>query len=92
MAFLGTDRGGMLMTLQGTSPESKPLRLNWSLAATHGHGPYIPTIASIVLTKRLVRVERPPPSGAMPCFGLFTLDEFLAEVADLQITSATIGQ
>ncbi|MDO9381321.1 MAG: saccharopine dehydrogenase NADP-binding domain-containing protein [Hyphomicrobiaceae bacterium] len=92
LAFLGTDRGGMLMTLAGTSLDGKPLRLNWSLAATHGHGPYIPTIASIILTKRLVRAGTPLPTGAMPCFGLFTLDEFLAEVSDLQITSATIAQ
>jgi saccharopine dehydrogenase-like NADP-dependent oxidoreductase len=91
LAFLGTDRGGMLVTLRGTSPDSTPLRLDWSLAARHGHGPYIPTIASIILTKRLARAESAPPSGAMPCFGLFTLDEFLAEVPDLQITSATIA-
>ncbi len=91
LAFLGTDRGGMLVRMRGTSPDGTPLRLDWSLAATHGHGPYVPAIASIILTKRLARADSPPPTGAMPCFGLFTLDEFLAEVPDLQITSATIA-
>lgn len=92
LAVLGTDRGGMLMSLTGIALDGRPLRLDWSLAATHGHGPYIPTIASIILTKRLARARMPPPTGAMPCFGLFTLDEFLAEVADLHITTATIGR
>lgn len=92
LAVLGTDRGGMLMSLDGIALDGGPLRLDWSLAATDGHGPYIPTIASIILTKRLARARMPPPTGAMPCFGLFTLDEFLAEVADLHITTATIGR
>ena len=85
--FLGSDRGGVLMTLSGTGLDGAPLRLDWSLAATHGHGPYVPTIASTILAKRLARGENPPAPGAMPCFGLFTLDEFNTEVADLEIRS-----
>lgn len=87
--FLGSDRGGMQMTLIGTGIDGRPLQLDWSLSATHGHGPYIPTIASIILAKRLARGTNSPASGAMPCFGLFTLEEFLAEVADLHIGATT---
>jgi saccharopine dehydrogenase-like NADP-dependent oxidoreductase len=89
LAFLGSDRGGMLVTLSGTGPDGRPLSLDWSLAAVAGHGPYIPTVASAILAKRLIRGDGPAP-GARPCFGLFSLDAFMAEVSDLRITSATI--
>ena len=89
LSFLGSDRGGMLMTLAGQAHDGQPLTVDWSLAATHGHGPYIPAIASIILAKRLAHGDRPPPIGARPCFGLFTLDEFMSEVTDLQIAATT---
>lgn len=92
LSFLGSDRGGMLMTLSGTGHDSQPLRIDWSLAATQGHGPYVPAVASVILGKRLAREHDPPRAGAMPCFGLFTLQEFLDEVADLEIScSRAIG-
>lgn len=87
LAFLGSDRGGLLMELRGRAADGTPLGLDWSLAATQGHGPYIPTIASILLAKQLIRAPSSVPAGAMPCFGLFTLDAFLAEVGDLAITT-----
>lgn len=89
LSFLGSDRGGMLMRLSGTDLAGQPQTRAWSLVATNGHGPFIPTIASVVLAKRLARGSDPPPIGAMPCFGLFTLAEFLAEVADLEIHART---
>lgn len=85
LSFLGSDRGGMLMRLSGTGHDGKPLKLDWSLAALNGDGPFIPTIASVILAKRLARGIDPPPAGATPCFGLFTLDAFMSEIADLQI-------
>lgn len=90
LAFLGSDRGGMLMTLTGTGIDGHPLHVAWSLAATHGHGPYIPAMASIILSKRVARDAAAVPIGAKPCFGLFTLEDFLAEAADVKINSATI--
>jgi hypothetical protein len=44
----------------------------------------VPTIASVILAKRLAAGMGPPP-GAQPCFGLFALSQFEAEVADLDI-------
>jgi hypothetical protein len=88
LGFLGSDRGGVIITLRGEDVRGAPLAIDWSLAATHGHGPYVPTIAGAILAKRLVRGAR-PPAGAMACFGLFTVEEFLADVADLRITTAT---
>ena len=39
---------------------------------------------SVILAKRLLAGTL-TTRGAMPCLGLFTLEEFLAEVADLDI-------
>jgi saccharopine dehydrogenase-like NADP-dependent oxidoreductase len=84
LRFLGTDTGGMFVSLRGRASDGAPKALRWHLIARSGHGPYVPAIASVILAKRLVAGTGPPP-GAWPCFGLFTLSEFAAEVADLNI-------
>jgi hypothetical protein len=40
---------------------------------------------TVILAKHIVAGSGPRP-GAMPCFGLFTLGAFEAEVSDLDIT------
>jgi hypothetical protein len=84
LAFLGSDRGGMAVTLAGRDADGRPQRLTWSLVAGSGHGPYIPTTPSVLLAKRLLAGTL-ATRGVMPCVGLFTLAELLAEVADLDI-------
>jgi saccharopine dehydrogenase-like NADP-dependent oxidoreductase len=84
MRFLGTDVGGMAITLEGEGRSGERKRLDWSLIARRGHGPFIPAVPSVVLAKRLLAGTL-TTRGAMPCLGLFTLEEFLAEVADLDI-------
>ena len=88
LGFLGSDRGGMLVTLEGTGRDGKAKRVDWHLIARNGHGPYIPATASVLLAKRLLDGTL-QKRGAMPCVGLFTLDEFMAEIADLDITTGT---
>ena len=84
MWFLGTDVGGMAITLEGEGHSGERKRVDWSLIARCGHGPFIPAMPSVILGKRLLAGTL-TTRGAMPCLGLFTLDEFLAEVADLDI-------
>jgi saccharopine dehydrogenase-like NADP-dependent oxidoreductase len=83
--FLGSDRGGMFVTTAGRGLDGRPKVLAWHLIARSGHGPYVPAIPAVILGKRLAEGRGPPP-GARPCFGLFALGEFQAEVADLDIT------
>jgi NAD(P)-dependent dehydrogenase (short-subunit alcohol dehydrogenase family) len=86
LRFLGSDVGGMAVTLEGKSLDGGPKRIDWHLVARQGHGPYIPAMPSVILAKRLLAgtlVQR----GAMPCLGLFTLADFVAEVDDLDITA-----
>jgi len=84
LRFLGSDRGGMFVTLRGRGSDGAPKELRWHLIARSGHGPYVPAIASVILAKRLV-AGTGPAAGARPCFGLFTPEQFETEVADLDI-------
>jgi hypothetical protein len=87
LRFLGSDVGGMAVTLHGRDREGAPQRVDWHLVARRGHGPYIPTIASMIVAKGLMAGTL-HQRGAMPCLGLFTLTDFLGEVADLDIAAA----
>jgi len=87
LRFLGSDVGGMTVTLEGQDREGAPQRVAWHLIARRGHGPYIPTIAALIVAKRLIAGTL-TQRGALPCLGLFTLADFLGEVADLDITAA----
>lgn len=83
--WLGSDAGAMFVRIAGRDPRSRITRA-WHLIARNNHGPYVPAIASVLLARRLIGGSGPAP-GAMACFGLFTLAEFEAEVADLDIIS-----
>ena len=78
----------MLVTLEGLGHDGQPQADRLASVARNGHGPYIPATASVLLARRLLdgtlRIR-----GAMPCVGLFTLDEFLAEIGDLDMTTGT---
>ncbi|HXF53671.1 MAG TPA: saccharopine dehydrogenase NADP-binding domain-containing protein [Hyphomicrobiaceae bacterium] len=88
LSWLGSDRGGMFMTLEGTGPDEKEKRIDWCLLAGRGHGPYVPAIASVIVAKKLARGEL-ETRGAMACQGLFSLAEFMTEVKDLDICAVT---
>jgi hypothetical protein len=85
--WLGSERGGMTVTLEGSDDRGGPKRIVWYLIAERSHGPYIPAIPSVILAKRLLAGTL-ATRGAMPCAGLFTLADFLEEVADLEIRAA----
>jgi NAD(P)-dependent dehydrogenase (short-subunit alcohol dehydrogenase family) len=84
LGFLGTDDGGMFVSLDGLGHDGRSKRVEWHLIARRGHGPYIPTLAAVVLARKLARREL-VATGAGPCVGYVTLDDLLAEVADLDI-------
>ena len=72
---LGTDAGAMHVTMRGYR-RSNALSITWTLVAGEGDGPQVPSTPAIVLAKKLAAgtlVAR----GAMPCLGLFSLEECL---------------
>jgi saccharopine dehydrogenase-like NADP-dependent oxidoreductase len=85
---LGTDTGAMQIQLSGQGKDNQPQRIKWTLCAENGVGPYIPTIAAIILAKKLINGSL-TTRGAQPCLGMFTLDEFDHEISQLDIYHTT---
>ena len=72
---LGSDTGAMHVTMRGYR-RSNPLAVTWTMVVGQGDGPQVPCTPAIVLARKLAAgslVAR----GAMPCLGLFSLDECL---------------
>ena len=84
LRFLGSDVGGMTVAVEGRDRQGRPTRMEWALLARNGHGPYIPATPLVIRAKRLIAGTL-AVRGAMPCVGLFTLGDFIGEVADLDI-------
>ena len=82
---LVSDKGGMFVRLIGLGHEGIPLRITWNFVAQHNHGPHVPCGAAVALTQKLCSNVR-LPSGAMPCMGLLSVEEYLAALPGLKLT------
>lgn len=72
----GTDKGAMEVLLKGTDLNGEEKTIKWTLYAPKGNGPYIPTLSTIILAKKLLEVSN-TEAGAKPCVGLFELSDFV---------------
>jgi hypothetical protein len=90
LRLLGSDAGGMMVALRGEDGSGGEGEVVWRLIARRGQGPYIPGVPSVMLAKRLVAGTL-AQRGALPCLGLFTLADVLAEVADLDMDAAVVA-
>jgi hypothetical protein len=72
----GSDIGAMQVDLFGHSSGEKDKHVSWTLIAENGVGPYIPTIPAILVARGMANGSI-TTRGAMPCLGLFSLNEFL---------------
>lgn len=86
IAPLGSDRGGMLVLAQGTGGDGEPRRARWSLAADANAGPTVPVAAAAAVLRGLLD-GRIQVRGARACVGVVTLDEIIAELAGLPIST-----
>lgn len=82
---LVSHKGGMFVRLRGLGHDDKPLRITWNLIAQDNHGPQIPCGAAVALTHKLCSNAR-LQSGAMPCMGLLSVEEYLAALPALNLT------
>lgn len=82
----GSDAGAMHVSLTGRDAEGRTSTRTWHLVATHGDGPFVPTLAAAAMVRKLRSggIER---TGALPCIGLLSLEEILAEAQGLHITT-----
>jgi hypothetical protein len=81
----GSDAGAMHVCVTGQDKTSQVVTRRWHLVATHGDGPFVPTLAAAALVRKLAAGEM-PDAGARPCMGLLTLQDFLHEAQGLHIT------
>lgn len=85
----GTADGGMHVILKGKNNSGQPLVRKWFIIAKNGDGPQIPCIPAIILAKKIVG-EKLPITGAKPCVGLVTLEEYLDELKSFEIEAITV--
>lgn len=80
----GSDSGGMQISISGTGSNGVPKTLRWDLVARRNHGPEIPCTPASIVARKLIdgSVKK---RGAIPCLGLFSMEDFELEVSDLDI-------
>lgn len=84
---LGDGLSGMFVTLRGLDGEGRPLVLTWELVAYDNDGPNIPCMAAVALVRKLATGTL-AARGAMPCIGLFSRAEYMAELEGMRIKVA----
>ena len=80
----GSDRGGMLVDIEGMNAAGQPSAYRWRLIAEDGQGPFIPAAPAVALVARLARGEALRP-GAYPCLDVLSVEEILSQVAHLPV-------
>lgn len=83
----GSDRGGMSVSVIGKDHSGRRRTSTWYLVAHSNHGPEIPCMASILLTRKLARGEK-LPIGARVCMGMLRLSDFESEFARWDIKTS----
>jgi len=75
----GSDKGAMEVLICGKSNDGNAKKIKWTLYAPKGNGPYIPTLSTIILARKLLSRDNQSSqqgTGAKPCAGMFELSEF----------------
>lgn len=86
----GTDTGGMQVLIKGKDLEGGDHSITWDLFADNGIGPYIPTISTNLLAKKIIE-GKVTEFGAKPCLGMYTLSDFDEYIKNMDIcTRVTI--
>ena len=83
----GSDKGAMDVQVGGVNADGSSVKGRWTLQADANRGPYVPTLAALVLARKL-RDEGTLQIGAMPCSGIIKLNEFGADFERLGIKTA----
>ncbi len=84
----GSADGGMFVRLKGKDQTGQPHCRKWFIIAFDGYGPHIPTVPAIILARKLSQGSL-QTTGAIPCVGTVTLDEYLDELSEYPIRTYT---
>ena len=80
----GTKNSGFFMQLSGTDHKGQPKDVLFDLVAREGDGLYIPAMPAILMAKKLANGDI-TKTGASPCVGFITLDEYMTGLSALAI-------
>lgn len=90
LEWLGNGRSGMFVRVSGRDPQGQAIQRCWEILANQNDGINIPCMAAVALVRKLHRgnlldEQQQPRSGALPCLGLLTLNEYLWELDGLAV-------
>lgn len=85
---LAGNNGGMSVSVVGIRSDGRCVRRTWQLSAPALAGPEIPCMAAVLLARRIASGGE-FRSGATPCIGLMSLQDFAPEFARWDITTRT---
>lgn len=83
--WLGTANSSFHMELTGMGHHGQPKTITFELTARSGDGPYIPCMPAILMAKKLA-AGKAEETGAFPCTGFITKDEYLGALEGLDIS------
>ncbi len=83
--IFGTANSAFYMKLVGTDNANHPKEITFDLTALSGDGPYIPCMPAILMAKKLAN-NTLKETGAHPCVGFISRDEYLSALAPLDIS------
>jgi hypothetical protein len=87
--LIGSADGGMHVILEGRDKSGRPVTKRWFIIARDGDGPYIPTVPAVVLAAKIISGTF-ARTGALPCVGMITLQEYLDELVHLNIKTCAL--
>ena len=82
---LGSTNSAFHMVLSGKDKQGTDKTITFELIARDGDGPYIPCMPAILLTKKLANNDI-AQTGAYPCMGFISKDEYLDALSHLAIS------
>jgi saccharopine dehydrogenase-like NADP-dependent oxidoreductase len=91
VAPLGSDRGGMVVSVEGVDVDGAPRLGRWSLCAEAGSGPHTPAAPAAATLRALLDGKLGEPR-ATPCVGLVDLPAILRELRGLPIRTQLESQ
>lgn len=86
LIVFGSDRGGMTVKTWGRNMDGLHVGRIWTLQANANHGPYVPTLAALILSRHL-RDGKLDCIGAKACSGLLDIEDFHPEFDRIGLTS-----
>ena len=85
--FMGSDRSGMCVSVKGYDRAGHAVQNLWTLLGEDGHGPWVPSFASVLLVQKLAAGNI--PVGAVPAMDILARDDFAPLFAKFHLFTET---